>query len=406
MPDAAILFSMRILRVTSLGYEAGGAENGIVLANAELKRRGHTVRTLASDSCPGAPHFNEYSFPALSAQPAYRKPFYGFFYPASYRALKRALAEYRPDIVHVHTTFELSPSVFFALRRVPAVLTIHGAEDFTRLLMVWAFPLTFFRGGVVDRMHLTLRGWVHYAYHRFLNGPFYRFAIARFVDCVIVLSRAMHQMFLREGLATTCVMNATRLFNAVPMDEECATVLYVGRLEKIKGVQNLVAALPALLRSCPSASLEIAGIGSYEEDLRALANELGVSTRVSFLGKLSREELGVRYARAALVVVPSVWPEPFGKVGIEAMSVGRPVVASDVGGVREWLVHGKSGFLVPPGDVNALARAQATLLLDTKLRAECGTYAAEYAKRFSIERHVSAMLELYEGVIQSSPKNR
>jgi len=94
--------------------------------------------------------------------------------------------------------------------------------------------------------------------------------------------------------------------------------------------------------------------------------------------------------------MPSLWPEPFGLVGIEAGASGRPVVASSTGGVGDWLRDGVNGVLVEPGDARALARALNELLADPGRRRELGTAAREtVAARFTPERHVAALREAY-----------
>ena len=97
-----------------------------------------------------------------------------------------------------------------------------------------------------------------------------------------------------------------------------------------------------------------------------------------------------------MVVVPSLWPEPFGLVGIEALAAGRPVVASATGGIEDWLDDGVSGVCVKPGDARELARALDALLADPDRRramGEAGKLAVQ--SRFSPESHVLALLDAY-----------
>jgi len=121
-----------------------------------------------------------------------------------------------------------------------------------------------------------------------------------------------------------------------------------------------------------------------------------VSERVRFKGWLSAEELAHELAEASMVVVPSVWPEPFGLVGIEALAAGRPVVASATGGIGDWLEDGVSGLCITPGDAPALARALNELLADpAKQRAMGAAGRTTVAARFSAKHHVAALLEAY-----------
>jgi glycosyltransferase involved in cell wall biosynthesis len=122
-----------------------------------------------------------------------------------------------------------------------------------------------------------------------------------------------------------------------------------------------------------------------------------VEQRVSFMGWLSADQLAEEFASSAIVVVPSLWPEPFGLVGIEALAAGRPVVASATGGITDWLDHGVSGLCVAPGDSHALAGALNELLADPARRRAMGDAGREAVKaRFSPQRHVAALLEAYD----------
>ena len=102
------------------------------------------------------------------------------------------------------------------------------------------------------------------------------------------------------------------------------------------------------------------------------------------------------------MVLPSVWPEAFGKVGIEVMSVGRPVIGTDVGGISEWLVDGKTGRLVPPRDSKAIAVTVNAIFSDHTIFQEMSINARKQAERFSIEAHAQAVVEVYSSLIRKS----
>lgn len=103
--------------------------------------------------------------------------------------------------------------------------------------------------------------------------------------------------------------------------------------------------------------VHIAGAGPAEEELRALAQELRIEGRVRFLGALDPAQLEVAYCAAAVVCIPSLWPETFGMTGPEALAQGTRVVAYESGGVADWARAASQATTVPPGDVAALAAA-------------------------------------------------
>jgi glycosyltransferase involved in cell wall biosynthesis len=136
----------------------------------------------------------------------------------------------------------------------------------------------------------------------------------------------------------------------------------------------------------------IAGSGPAEGWLRAKARAEGLEGRVHFAGWQTPGAMETLYARCDLVAFPSVWDEPFGLVGLEAMAHSKPVAAFDVGGVREWLVDGETGLLAPRRDVPALARVLESLLADPGRSRRMGAAGRERLQRcFSRELGVQAL---------------
>jgi glycosyltransferase involved in cell wall biosynthesis len=163
-----------------------------------------------------------------------------------------------------------------------------------------------------------------------------------------------------------------------------------------KGVDHLLTALGAVRGPFRAV---VAGTGPAEAWLREKARAEGLAERVHFTGWLESGAIETLYARADLVVCPSVWDEPFGLVGIEAYAHGKPVVAFDVGGIPEWLLDGETGFLVPRKDTGAMAAAIDRLLADSALRARLGAAGRDLERtRFSRERHLDA----FEAVLRSA----
>lgn len=134
-----------------------------------------------------------------------------------------------------------------------------------------------------------------------------------------------------------------------------AVVLFVGRLEEVKGVQILLMAIPEVLRNHRSVSFAIVGYGSLEPLVQERCAQVGAPEgSVQFLGRAGHEDLPALYASSDIVVVPSL-SEGFGLSVIEAMACGCVVVASDLPAIREFVIEGENGFLATPGDPQALA---------------------------------------------------
>ncbi len=222
---------------------------------------------------------------------------------------------------------------------------------------------------------------------------------------VIVGSEFFRQLLLQNTFSADrvhVVPYFAEIPRAVAPPPPSPAVLFAGRLVPEKGVDRLLRALASVPGS---PRLLIAGDGAARPSLAHLAQRLGIAERVEFLGWLPPAQVEDVMDRASVVAIPSIWPEGFGIVGIEAMAHGRPVVAFDVGGIREWLRHEETGLLVPPDDIRSLAEALAGLLGNpdrARRMGEAGRKAAE--GRFRPEHHVARLLGLLAGTIASRPR--
>jgi len=180
--------------------------------------------------------------------------------------------------------------------------------------------------------------------------------------------------------------------------EHC-DVLFVGRLVPGKGVDVLLRALAGL-----DASAVVAGDGPARSELETLADTLGLRERIRFSGWVDATRVAGLLRGARLLALPSVWQEPFGIVGIEALAAGVPVVASSVGGIPSWLADGEGGVLVPPDDVDALAGTLGRLLADEAARLELAEEGPRVAARFDVGAHMNLLLEELDQLV-AAPKS-
>ncbi len=183
-----------------------------------------------------------------------------------------------------------------------------------------------------------------------------------------------------------------------PDADSIQQILYVGRIAPEKGVDVLVRAL-ARLRGDFVAVL--VGDGPAMGDVQQLISRLGLEDSVRLEGWQGGEDLQALYRRSDIVVVPSIWPEPFGLVGLEAMAHAKPVIGSDVGGIPEWLDHEHTGLLVPPANEDALVQALGRLLGNPQLSLQYGLAGRKEAEtRFAMEVASSKLLRLFENVVR------
>ncbi|HMN11231.1 MAG TPA: glycosyltransferase [Bellilinea sp.] len=213
----------------------------------------------------------------------------------------------------------------------------------------------------------------------------------------------------------------TSRFYPIPKDEardvlgfpkDKNLVLFVGRIEPLKGLDTLIHALAYLrnekdLSCCPHYLVIIGGDPNATEDKMnaelarniQLCEDLHLDDIVLFLGKRGQEFLPYYYSAADLLVMPSHY-ESFGMVALEAMACGTPVIASHVGGLVHLVKDDETGLIVPNGDPRALGDALAKLLLDDDYRQKLGRSAIKHARKYSWDRISSEMIDVYESMLK------
>jgi D-inositol-3-phosphate glycosyltransferase len=185
---------------------------------------------------------------------------------------------------------------------------------------------------------------------------------------------------------------------------EGKNILFVGRLEPLKGLDILFRAV-ASLENIGDITLNIVGgdENSLEKArLQELAGRMKLTDSIRFIGSVSQDELPVHYNAADVCVLPSHY-ESFGLAALEAAACGRPVVASEVGGLPTIVKSGSTGFLVPPKHSDVMAERLCELLGDDMLRSRMGTAARGHAGTLGWERSVDSLLDRYRELIPVPP---
>jgi len=166
---------------------------------------------------------------------------------------------------------------------------------------------------------------------------------------------------------------------------EKPTILYLGRIKKYKSIQDLIRAFKIAKEKVPQAQLMIVGSGDYLEQLKSLANDLGLTDDVEFPGFVTSEDKVTRMRKAHVAVLPSL-KEGWGLTNIESNSVGTPVIAANVPGLKDSVKHGETGFLFEHGNINQLSEQLVQMLTDKPLREKLKKGALEWAANFSWDK--------------------
>lgn len=355
---------------------AGLAERGhhvdLMWPSVDGRRRididhGVKVHRLSSVALPGRPRM-QVSMPWTAA-----------------REIEAVLARSRPEVVHVQSHLSLGRTLLRAARAagVPVVATNHFMPEnlLHHVPVVRQFPELAARAAWRDLERVFADADV-------LTAPTQR--------AVDLLHSATD---LTRAEAISCGIDlATYARRPADVPELLPTVLFVGRLEHEKHVDELLhafAQLPKGLR----ARLEIVGMGSLRRELETLAETLRLTDTVRFLGAVSDTDLVQAYRRANIFVMPGT-AELQSLATLEAMAASTPIVAVDAMALPHLVHHGDNGFLYPAGDVTALAERLRQLITDADLRSRFGAAGLRLAQQHGLAETVSQFEAHYERLVE------
>lgn len=182
------------------------------------------------------------------------------------------------------------------------------------------------------------------------------------------------------------------------------SILYLGRLKKYKSVDLLIKALPLVLNKVPDVRLVIVGEGDYKPELQNLTKNLGLEDKVFFTGFVDEKTKVEWLHRAWVSVYPSV-KEGWGLTNIEANACGTPAIASDVPGLKESVLPGKTGFLFKYGQIKDLADKIVKVITEKELRDRFSKEGVVWANNFSWEKVVKEVEELLQDVVRNRGKS-
>jgi glycosyltransferase involved in cell wall biosynthesis len=376
------------LRILHLGKfyppHAGGVERHLAQLAAAQAAAGHEIAALVHAAPKAAGPATRWDDNGVLVDPVacHGQIVFVPFSPAWPLHLARLLRDFRPDLLHVHVP---NPSAFWMLlspaaRRLPWVVHWHAdiPEDSTHAGLRLGYP-------------------VYRAFERALNAR--ARAIVATSRTYLDASRALAPMRAKSRVLPLGMADAQHPGDAPEWPGRGVRLLAVGRLSYYKGFDVL---LDAIARS-PGITLLLVGAGEQYARLQARIDELDLSTRVRMAGNLDDATLEAAYQACDLFCLPSIdRAEAFGMVLLEAMRAGKAVVASAIpgSGVGTVVVDGETGALVPPRDVDALARALRELAAAPALRERYGEAGRRrWEKYYRIDAVTRQWLDLYREVL-------
>jgi phosphatidylinositol alpha-mannosyltransferase len=369
----------------------GGVANHISALEYQLTKMGHEVKVIAPAS-KVVPDFGDKFIPIGKPRPI---PTSGSIarITISLRLasrIKAVLAEENFDIIHLHEPF--MPMLCTAVLRFSNTANVGTFHAFQHSL------------GYLARL------WSGYNFGRPISTIMLKRRARKLNGKIAVSKPAMEFASKYVPGYYTVIPNGIDLDhfspNVSPIDEFCdgkVNILFVGRLEKRKGVNYLLGAYKRVKQEISNSRLIIVGPGTrlrgkYEKQVK----RSGLKD-VVFVGHVSYDELPRYYRTADIFCAPATGWESFGIILLEAMAMGKPIVASNIDGYASLVTHGVEGLLVPPKDKKMLAQALITLMASQSLRQEMGARGRVKAADYSWEHIARRVLDYYVRVLSEPP---
>jgi glycosyltransferase involved in cell wall biosynthesis len=430
---------MKILLVSPLFPPQGsGAEISTMLECEDLIKKGVEVilvtnnyLTLNKDE-EWMKRLKVYQVPMVFTSFTYprAKPFgefmYWFLQGASWKYIQKVASKENVDLIHVeHAYIGFKKGVL-----IPVVLTIRDYWPICvyRTLMdgkgtccaystfMGGFPCrrsTYLKYGITKLPHLLYNIYFNPVLYC-MNNRLYSMIRRKIkeVDQIIAISNFVKEVISSNlGLSseTIEVIHPPILEKSyIPKSRhfEEITFTYIGALEVHKGIMNLIRAFHKIIKKNNAVKLLICGAGSLEPHIKEYISRNGLTKYIRFLGKVNYKGIHQVYEETDVVVVPSLWPEPFGRVTIDSLIAGKPVIVNPVGGLKEQVEDGVSGFYVNCYKIDELTeKILEVASLPRQELEEVGIKARQYTlKKFNSEKRINRLISIYNKVLENYKK--
>lgn len=385
---------MRILQINDNYKIIGGAETHFRSLIKQLRLKGLTIYAFSFGK-KGIKNRYLYIF---GKNILFSLNYYLFYFlnPVVYSKLKNYIREKNPDVIHLHRITVSPLAILLACSGRRIFQTVHDCQFCLNGWGTYRDTLTDCTGRY--GIKCVTRKCVPIHKFPFLYIEFrIRDYLLKKLNVTFICPSQMILGKMRDRGFQDCIhippFTEFKTSDEYQDKQKCNELLYVGRISIEKGITYLLEAFATLRDKYPDLKLRVIGDGPL---LKGYRGKYRNDNRIIFMGKLAPEELREYYENALLTVVPSVWTEQFGLVGIESMACGTPCVASDVGGIPEWCIDNQTGFLVPPKDSKTLAEKISYLLDHFDIRGGIGQKGMNFGKqKFNKETILAKLISIY-----------
>ena len=398
---------MKILYVHERFGALAGAEANAHITASELGLRGHTLGILHGMGTGKNEGAWQATFPSQFALQCNNNA----------DVARAAIRKFEPDVIYVHKMADLEVIETLVNSEVPLVRMVHDHD----IYCMRSYKYDYFSRAICTRgvgphcvfscLACVARNpdggfplkWVSYSDKKrevALNRRFHR---------MVVVTSYMRDELLNNDFDRNCIeihapvprMGDPNLRSSF---SDRNLIIYAGQIIRGKGVDVLLEAL-ALLDS--KFECVILGDGNHRGYCEALSRKLGLTDRVTFKGFVPQEELKQYYRECSAVALSSLWPEPIATIGLEVMRYALPVVAFDAGGIKDWLIDGQNGFLVPWMDRQRYAARLGQLLTDKALARRFGENGLQLVnERYDFNGYIRDLETMFGRVIAEHQARR
>lgn len=399
---------MRIFRLSSWSGQAGGAQLYIKTVNHFLREKGHltySVNIVTEDPDPSLVEGE-----VIKIDKSFTSELQLNIFP-NFRFIDKIYeryASFAPDLVTIHSYG--SPFIqigeFIKKVSVPVIFNAHDALLVCPINTLTKPGSNHCEGGIELRCFFTGCHVGAKLSFDLLKRYYMDHTLRNKISAFICPSRSLTEYLHTQGyrpaihlpsfVADVDTITENRINSEVRFG-------YIGRLEPWKGVQYLLKAFSIAVRELDTIELLIAGRGPYEENLKDLATKLGITDKVKFIGNVSGNDKEEFYNSVNVIVIPSSSWENHPLVAMEAQLRERPVIGTDFGGIREIVMNGKTGEIVPIADSKSLSSAMLKLARNKELIFEYGKAGRKRSvSMFTPAPHINMLTNVYEKILSGN----
>ncbi|NCR38402.1 MAG: glycosyltransferase family 4 protein [Microcystis aeruginosa W13-11] len=390
---------MKILLINDYSTPSGGAELLMLSLRDKLRQRGHDARCFSSNAQPLKMN-PEADYTCFGTTSSWRTILQtGNFWAVQH--LQQVLKTFQPDLVHIFLFLtQLSPLILPLLKDIPSIYYAVWYRAIcpigTKLLPNGVPCQVPFGIPCYQNRCLPLRDWLPLMLQMNLWQKW-----GNNFNLWTAASKTVQESMLEANFNHVEVV-----WHGVPQENQRLplqfppNIAFAARLVKEKGADILLRAFAQVIAQIPQAQLNLVGEGVERDNLEKRIIELNLTKNVVMHGQMPRNAMEALFSNAWVQVVPSLWAEPFGLITASAMMRGTAVIASATGGSQDIVTEEKTGFLFPPGDVDALATSLLKILQNRELAEKLGYHGRKFALAHLTEDiFVDNFLSLYDRLL-------